>query len=319
MDKEKNTSTHKIFKTLDEQLEILKSKGLTIDDEYYARSVLLRENYFFLSGYRHLLLKSKNDKRFIEGANFNELYALFNFDRQIRNIIFKYLLVIENNIKSIFSYELSKKYGFREKDYLKPSNFTNNPEKFRQVNDLIKKMKRQIRINGKQHSATNHYQVHYGYVPLWVVVKVLSFGIVCELYSIMKKEDQIDISEIYKIEPKSLSLYLPILASYRNLCAHEDILYDYRTHRAIPDTKYHNELNIPKKDGEYIYGKTDLFGLLIIIKQMISKDEFKLLINEINYELAILEGKLKTIKISKVLHEIGFPTNFKELCLIEKE
>ena len=247
MEKEKNSSTNKIFRTLEEQIEILQSKGLVIDDINFAKEVLLRENYFFLAGYRHLLLKSKNDKRFINNANFNELYALFNFDRQVRNIIFKNLLIIENNIKSIFSYQLSKKYGYKEKDYLKPSNFTNNPEKFRQVNDLIKKMKRQIRINGSQHSATSHYQSNYGYVPLWVVVKVLSFGIVCELYSIMKKEDQIEISEIYHIDPKTLSLYLPILASFRNLCAHEDILYDYKTQRPIPDTHYHNELSIPKK------------------------------------------------------------------------
>ena len=319
MEKNNNSSTNKIFRTLDEQVEILKSKGLIINDINFAKGVLLRENYFFLAGYRHLLLKSKTDKRFINNATFDELYALFNFDRQVRNIIFKNLLIIENNIKSIFSYQLSKKYGYKEKDYLKPSNFTNNPEKFRQVNDLIKKMKRQIRINGNQHSATSHYQNNYGFVPLWVVVKVLSFGIVCELYSIMKKEDQLEISDIYHIEPKTLSLYLPILASFRNLCAHEDILYDYKTQRPIPDTKYHNELNIPKKDGEYIYGKNDLFALLIIIKQMISKSEFKLLINEINYELAILEGKLKTIKISKLLNEIGFPTNFKELSFIEKE
>ena len=318
MEKNNNSSTNKIFRTLDEQIEILKSKGLVIDDINFAKEVLLRENYFFLAGYRHLLLKSKNDKRFIENANFNEIYSLFNFDRQVRNIIFKNLLIIENNIKSIFSYQLSKKYGYKEKDYLKPSNFTNNPERFRQVNDLIKKMKRQIRINGNQHSATSHYQNNYGFVPLWVVVKVLSFGVVCELYSIMKKEDQIEIADIYRIDPKTLSLYLPILASFRNLCAHEDILYDYKTQRPIPDTKYHNELNIPKKDGEYIHGKNDLFALLIIIKQMISKTEFKLMINEINYELAVLEGKLKTIKISKLLNEIGFPTNFKELCYIEK-
>ena len=319
MEKQRNSRTNKIFRTIDEQIEILQSKGLIIDDIHFAKEVLLRENYFFLAGYRHLLLKSNSDKRFLNGANFNELYALFNFDRQVRNIIFKNLLIIENNIKSIFSYQLSKKYGYKEKDYLRPSNFTNNPEKFRQVNDLIKKMKRQIRINGSQHSATSHYQLNYGYVPLWVVVKVLSFGIVCELFSIMKKDDQTEISEIYKIDPKTLSLYLPILASFRNLCAHEDILYDYHTQRPIPDTKYHNELNIPKKDGEYIYGKNDLFALIIIIKQMISPSEFKLLINEINYELAILEGKLKTIKISKLLNEIGFPTNFKDICFINKE
>lgn len=312
-------TTNKIFKTLDEQIEILKNRGLIIDDMDFAKEILLRENYFFISGYRHLLLRSKTDKRYVPNANFRELYALFNFDRQIRNIIFKNLLIIENNIKSIFSYQLSKKYGYKEKEYLKPSNFTNNPEKFRQINDLLKKMKRQIRINGGQHSATKHYQDNYGYIPLWVVVKVLSFGIVCELFTVMKKEDQIEISEIYKIDSNTLSIYLPILANYRNLCAHEDILYDYKTHKPIPDTLYHNILNIPKKDGEYIYGKDDLFALLIILKRMLSQDEFKLLINELIYEIDVLEGKLKSIKMDKVLNNIGFPNNFKDLSYIDKE
>ena len=309
----------KTFKTLDEQIEILKNKGLIIEDEEKTKELLFRGNYFFISGYRHLFMKSFKDSTFIKGTTFDELYSTFQFDRNLRNIMFKHLLIIENNVKSIFSYTLSKKYGFKEKDYLKPSNFTNNPEKFRQVNDLIKKMKRQIRINGNQHSATKHYQMNYGYVPLWIVVKVLSFGIVCELYTIMKKEDQIEISNIYNIDPNTLCIYLPILSNYRNLCAHEDILYDYRTQKPIPDNYLHRELEIPKQDGEYIYGKDDLFALMIILKRMLSKNEFKLLINEINYELDILEGKLKTIKIDRLLDAIGFPTNFREISYLDKE
>ena len=319
MARQNKSSTNKIFRTLDEQIEILKEKGLVIDDIDFAKQILLRENYFFISGYRHLLLKSKTDKRFLPNTNFRELYAIFNFDRQIRNIIFKNLLIIENNIKSIFSYQLSKKYGYKEKEYLKPSNFTNNPDKFRQVNDLIKKMKRQIKINGQQHTATKHYQINYGYLPLWVVVKVLSFGIVCELFTIMKKEDQIEISEIYDIDSNTLSIYLPILANFRNLCAHENILYDYKTQRPIPDCFYHNALNIPKKDGEYIYGKDDLFALIIILKRMLSKDEFKLLINELTYEIDVLDGKLNAITIEKLLNDIGFPINFREICYLEME
>ena len=264
-------------------------------------------------------MESQENKKFLPGTTFDELYSMFQFDRHVRNILFKNLLIIENNMKSLISYQLSKKYGFKEKDYLKPSNFTNNPEKFRQVNDLIKKMKRQIRINGSQHSATKHYQMNYGYVPLWIVVKVLSFGIVCELYTIMKKEDQIEISNIYNIDPNTLCTYLPILSNYRNLCAHEDILYDYRTQKPIPDNYLHRELEIPKQDGEYIYGKDDLFALMIILKRMLSKNEFKLLINEINYELDILEGKLKTIKIDRLLDAIGFPTNFTEISYLDKE
>ena len=57
-------------------------------------------------------------------------------------------------------------------------------------------MKRQIRVNGAQHSATSHYLKNYGYIPLWVVVKVLSFGIVGELYTVMKREDQEEIANM---------------------------------------------------------------------------------------------------------------------------
>ncbi len=307
----------KTFKTIDEQIEILKSKGLVIDDINYAKEVLLRENYFFVSGYRHLFLKSPKDRMFLPGSNFKELYAMFNFDRQIRNIFFKNLLIVENNAKSIFSYQLSKKYGIKEKDYLNPSNFDRSNDKIRQVNDLLKKIKRQIRVNGGQHSATMHYISNYGYVPFWVVVKVLSFGLISELFTIMKKEDQNDIAEVYNISVDDLIVYLPILANFRNLCAHEDIMYDHKTQRMIDDTKYHAFLDINKMDGEYIYGKDDLFALVIILKQLLRPEDFTLLINELSYELDILDGRLKTISLDKVLDAMGFPTTFREIARLD--
>lgn len=303
----------KVFKTIQEQISILESKGLIIDDYLFTEDILIRENYFFISGYRHLFLKSPKDRNFIKGTTFRELYALFNFDRQVRNIVFKNLLIIENNLKSIISYQLSKKYGFREKDYLKPENFTKVPDKQRQLSDTLMKMKRQIRVNGAQHSATSHYLKNYGYIPLWVVVKVLSFGIVGELYTVMKREDQEEIANIYDLSINNLLTYLPILSNYRNLCAHEDILYDHRTQKIIGDTRYHDGLDIPTTDGEYIYGKDDLFALIIILKQLLRPEEFRLLINELSYEIDILCGKLKVINIGKVLDTMGFPRNFREI------
>lgn len=303
----------KVFRTIQEQISILESKGLIIDDYLFTEDILIRENYFFISGYRHLFLKSPKDRNFIKGTTFRELYALFNFDRQVRNIVFKNLLIIENNLKSIISYQLSKKYGFREKDYLRPENFTKVSDKQRQLNDTLKKMKRQIRVNGAQHSATSHYLNNYGYIPLWVVVKVLSFGIVGELYTVMKREDQEEIANIYDLSIDNLLTYLPILSNYRNLCAHEDILYDHRTQKIIGDTKYHDGLDIPTTDGEYIYGKDDLFALIIILKQLLRPEEFRLLINELSYEIDILCGKLKVINIGKVLDTMGFPRNFREI------
>src|SRR5574344_1888847 len=123
----------KVFRTIDEQILILQNKGLVIDDIDYAKDILIRENYFFLSGYRHLFLKSPKDRMFLVGTNFRELYAVFNFDMHIRNVVFKNLLIIENNMKSIFSYQLSKKYGIKEKEYLRPNNFSETTEKKRKI------------------------------------------------------------------------------------------------------------------------------------------------------------------------------------------
>lgn len=303
----------KDFKTLLEQIEILSNKGLVINDIEYAKSVLFRENYFFLNGYRHLFMKSSSDRTYIDGVTFEELYSLFLFDREFRNILFKNILVIENNIKSIISYQLSLKYGYREKEYLVPKNFTNNQEKTKQVADILKKMKRQININASQHSATMHYVSNYGYIPPWVLVKVLSFGIVGELYSILKKEDQIAISEIYDIDVQELGNYLVILSNYRNLCAHEDIVFENKTQRTINKTIYHDRLNIELEDNEYKYGRNDLFALIIIMKRMLSREEFNNLIEEIKHNFSNLELNLHSIKIEKVMDRMGFPTNYYEM------
>ncbi len=306
----------KVFKSLDEQIEILQNKGLIINNVDYAKEKLFKENYFFINGYRHLLLRKDGSNKFVEQTTFEELYSLFSFDRQFRNIIFKNLLIVENNYKSISSYILSKKFGYMEKDYLKTSNFVQNREKARQVNDLIRKMKRQIRINVTQHTATNHYITNYGYVPLWVVVKVLSFGIMAELYTILRADEKNEIAGIYNIDSDVLEGYFPILANYRNLCAHEDILFDHKTQRSIDDCYIHSALKIEKEDEEYIKGKNDIFALIIILKQVLSDEEFKTMMGEIIYEIEYLSSRMRVIKIEEILNIMGFPNNYREIIKI---
>ena len=303
----------KNFKTIDEQLEILKTKGLIIEDEEETKEILLRENYFFINGYRILLMNSYSDKTFVPGATFRELYSIFLFDRYFRNILFKNMMIIDNQLKSVISYQLSKKYGYHDKDYLNPKNFTQDKTKSRRVRDLIEKMKRQVRVNGAHHMATMHYMNNYGYIPLWVLVKVLSFGIVCELYTILKPEDQLAVADIFNTTPEYLENFLPILANYRNLCAHEDVVYEHRTEKTIFNTIYHEKLEIPRMDDEYIYGKDDILALLIILKYLLRKEDFRLLMKEIEYEIEKLDGRIDSIPIEKIMDRMGLPSNYMDL------
>lgn len=303
----------KEFKTLDEQIEILQGRGMIINDIEKTKSLLLRENYFFISGYRHMFLKSSKDKNFIEGTTFEELYAVFQFDRSFRNILFKNLLIVENNLKSVISYCLSRKYGVKEKDYLKPSNFSQDMKKIRQVNDVLNKLKRQIKLNGRQHSATLHYLSNYGYVPLWILVKLLSFGMINELYSILKPEDKLAIADYYNLDVETLGIYIALLSNYRNLCAHEDIVFEHRTQKIVPDTQYHRLLNLPVMNDEYVYGKSDIFAVVIMLKQVLNASDFRDFINEVDYELSILDGRVDIIPQEKILDRMGFPLNWKEI------
>ncbi len=307
----------KEFKTLSEQIDILKNRGLVINDVDKAEGLLLRENYFFINGYRHIFMKSSKGNDFIKGTTFEELYAVFQFDRSFRNLLFKNLLIVENNLKSIMAYNLSRKYGIKEKDYLKPSNFSQDSKKIRQVNDVLNKIKRQLKLNGRQHSATLHYLSNYGYVPLWILVKLLTFGMINELYSILKPEDKLAIAEYYNLDVETLTVYISILANYRNLCAHEDIVYEHKTQKEILDTRYHRELNIPTMNDEYIYGKNDMFAVIIMLKYMLTDSDFVDFVNEVDYDLSILDGKVDSIPQNKILDRMGFPSNWAEIARLK--
>lgn len=302
----------KEFRTLDEQVDILRNKNLIINNPDEVKDILLRENYFFISGYRYLFYNE--NRKFIQGTTFEELYSAFLFDRNLRNVLFKNLLVVENNIKSIISYVLSKKYGYKEKDYLDPKNFTQDIKESRRVEDVLNKMKRQIRINGEKHTATFHYMTKYKYVPLWILVKVISFGLINELFGILKEEDKEEIARLYNIDKDTLKVYIQLLSNYRNLCAHEDMVYDHRTQTFINDTVYHEKMNIELDEfGVYKNGKNDLFAIVIIFKQMLQKERFKEFIKEINAAFDIFSNSVNTITVEKLMERMGFPENYNEI------
>ena len=139
-----------------------------------------------------------------------------------------------------------------------------------------------------------------------------------ELYSILKQEDKDEIASYYdSIGCDDLEDYLSILSNYRNLCAHEDILYNNVTQKGINDSRIHQELCIPKVDDEYIYGKNDIFALIIILKNVLTYTDFKMMMNEIEYEIEWLGSKLKSIDVQKILYRMGFPENYKQISYIK--
>lgn len=119
----------KEFKTIDKQIEILKSRNMIIENYDRAYNLLNKNNYYYLiNGYKDLFLDNTSEvERYIGNTKIEEIYALYNFDKNIKINFLKYLLLIENEIDTYIAYEFSKSYG--HKNYLILQNFNDSVSK----------------------------------------------------------------------------------------------------------------------------------------------------------------------------------------------
>ena len=259
----------KKFKTIDEQLEILKSRGLIIEDESIAKEFLLYNNYYRVSGYS--LTLRKNDI-FYESTTFQNIIDIYNFDHEFRHIILKYIEKIEVKFKSIYAYEFAKLYG--STGYLDKSNFTNE-EKHQKIitksNDLRNKL-----INDEKYL---QYFINRD-MPLWAYVDLFTIADISILYSISLneiKKNVINNFTSYK-SSQTIEKHIHSMTIIRNLCAHGMRIYNRIFHQKPSLNKEEKKLLI-QKNNKIIDNK--FYGFIIIMKKLLSKFDFQSMKNSI--------------------------------------
>ena len=107
---------------------------------------------------------------------------------------------------------------------------------------------------------------NYGYVPIWVLANILTLGTISRFFNLMKLKERQNVGKMFNVQEGKLKSYLRVLSLYRNLCAHDERLYNFKTRVNIADNKIHSILVIPKQNNRYMYGKNDIFALLICLK-----------------------------------------------------
>lgn len=304
----------KIFKTVHEQIKLLKSRQLKIENINSALKILENNNYYYLiNGYKNLFIDfSSNTEKYIDGTTIEEIYDLYEFDRKIRIIFLEYILLIERKIDTYIAYEFSKEHGY--KDYLIPDNFDYNKKNKKIVDKLLKDINLEILHQYKNsNKMIKHYIDTYNYIPLWVLIRILSFGKVSKFYSIMKQKEKNRISRKFNIKSEILKIYLTNLGEIRNICAHDEKLYDVSLRFKISSNSYHSMLKIEKVKGNYKNGVQDLFSIVLILKIMLEKEQFNKFYKSLIKNIQELKKKINNIEFIKVLDKMGFPKNYKKL------
>ena len=288
----------KEYKSNEELINYLLSKGVVVSDKKEALEKIERYTYYSIVNTYKNIFKDKNGN-YINNVSFDEIYALFEFDKNLKNIVLKYCLEIETVIKSIMANQISKVYDI--KDYLNTSNWDNR------INtdikeSLLKKINKEIEKDYNVHTAVTHYIDNYGFVPPFVLVKILTFGVASSYYGLLKQSDKQAIAKYFKISDKLLKQILKNLTIIRNIAAHSDRLYNYTS-------KFY--LSFKLIDKNYIKSDniTNLYMVIRCMEKLLTKEQYEELYNSICEEIGKLENKLKSIEINNITKIMGFPMN----------
>ena len=281
----------KVFKTHDQLIKLLISRGIDISTpqhQDFTKNALMREGYYnLINGYSKLFLLTKiPDDKYKAGTTIEEIYALYDFDRQLRNVVFNFILIFETNIKSLLAYEFPQKYG--HDNYMLYKNFeTTKKDAEKNITEVIAEFQKQVSSRATDPSIS-HYLKKYGYVPLWVLNNILTLGQISKFFSILKQQDRQKISKTFYIADNQLESILFYISSVRNFCAHGNRLYCFRSKRPLIDFSAHTAMNIPQTNGsEFDYGKRDLFAAMIALYYVLPKKEFRKLIDDISSLLGV--------------------------------
>ena len=296
----------KPFLPIEEQVELLKSRNLTINNEQYAKDILEDSNYYRFSGYS-LTLRKKD--HFFEGVSFETIEDIYNCDQALRSLLFHYLQIIEVRVKSVYAYEFAKMYG--PTSYTDPANFKSGMTDQELKNILEKPTEmRQKRLNDELF--LKHYQ-GVDLLPIWIFIELFTFGDISRIYAVSSDELKRAVLVSLRKDHKNTNNFsylesnLRCLTTLRNFCAHGSRLF-HRVFYRKPSL-YNKELSLLKAGNsisDKLYGyktfnpdNSHLYGFIIVMKRFLRDNVFSTLKNSI----LELKGKYPTVDMGYY----GFP------------
>ncbi len=250
----------KLFLSFDDQISHLENnKNLAITDKDFAKTMLRQIGYFSLIGGYKAPFKNPTTKNYIDGTTFEDIYALYKFDQNLRELFLKYILQIECHLRSLLSYYFTEKHGEAQAHYLNPANYTQNPRYCTDVVRLISTLDGLANRNS-DYPYINHQRNTYQNVPLWVLINGVTFGSLSKFYSFISQDLKVKVSKNFeKVNERQLEQFLTVITKFRNVCAHNERLFSYQTRNDIPNTSLHQKLDAAYKNAhKTVYHDNDV-------------------------------------------------------------
>lgn len=210
----------KVPKTYEEQVSILKERGLHIESERKAIEELKRINYYRLTAYGVTLKTSDKVDQFKSGISFEHILKLYEFDKELRLLLLDAIESIETAFRAHIAYYHAHTYGAVA--YKDPTHFKNETYHSKFLTNL----ERSLKENERELFVKHHHTKYQSNFPIWVAVEVLSFSTLSMMFKNLHNQDKQTISkEHYSMDFKYIESWLYTLTMIRNICAHHGRLY----------------------------------------------------------------------------------------------
>lgn len=288
-------------KSYDEQIEILKNRGLIIKDEEKTKYILSNFNYYTFIGY---LNQFKNDDgKYIENITFENAYKLYLFDRRFRNILLYAIEIIEISLKTKIAYISAHKIGGL--GYLEKDNFKSKKEF-----DIFKRKFATMKSKNKKLPFLEHYnQNHNGKLPIWVAINIFSLGMIHNFYkniaenknssSNNKMSIRKQVAKEYDTGDIQLESWIENIRYIRNIVAHYMRIYNFKIQKTPAKCKKNHKNN-------YIVSNR-VFDIIYIMKFLILDEK------EWNNILTNMEALFEEYEGIIDIDLLGFPNNWYEV------
>lgn len=201
----------------EEQLLLLKERGLGVEDERKALHLLRHISYYRLSGYWYPLLQEpKCEHYFKDNATFSTAFRLYCFDRELRQLVLGEIEKIEVAVRAQMINTLSLAFG--PLWYTDSARFNNH--KFRH-DKIIQKLEDDFVNSQEEFILAFRKKYSDPYPPCWMIMEIASFGQISTLYSDMRggKSKRI-IAKHFGLDDTTFASWLHCIVYLRNLCAH---------------------------------------------------------------------------------------------------
>ena len=296
---------------------VLMKKYITFRQRKKMREFLGYAGYFRASRYGKFLLTQIN--AFGSKADSKVFFELYDFDVQLRLLLFKYCKKAEVRFKSAIANAVSLKTGdagfYLDRQYYTPTksekdkknrnrnitffntkffaNLTNDEEKLRR--DVVKHPElREYRKGGTRQNNV---------LPVWAAFSYFEMGTIVMIYSYLRGDLRKEVLDYtysasnYKKEvTKQMDTWLDAVRNLRNYCAHHSMVVGMTSSVVIPDNR---------DSTDVLPDNTNLYSRLYALKKILLQQDADMLMNEL--DRLISRTKIDVYKMNIL------PANWKDL------